>query len=41
MNGKYDNKLIGAVARETKLLESLEESMTLESYLLTDVSLSK
>jgi site-specific DNA-methyltransferase (cytosine-N4-specific) len=41
MNGKYDGKLIGAVARETKLLESLEEDITLESYLLTDGSLSK
>jgi DNA modification methylase len=41
MKGKYDNKLINAVARETKLVEALEDKMTLETYLLTDGSFSK
>ncbi|AIC17176.1 DNA-methyltransferase [Nitrososphaera viennensis] len=41
MKGTYDNKLINAVARETKLAESIEDKMTLETYLLTDGSFSK
>ncbi|MEM3160407.1 MAG: site-specific DNA-methyltransferase [Nitrososphaera sp.] len=40
IKGKYDAKLMNVVARETKLMESLEEKMTLESYLLADGSLS-
>lgn len=40
MNGKYDSKLVRAVARETRLAESIEDKMTLEAYLLTDGSLS-
>jgi len=40
MNGKYDAKLIDAVAREANLIESLKE-MSLETYLLTDGSLSR
>ena len=40
MNGRYDSKLVRAVARETRLAESVEDKMTLEDYLLTDGSLS-
>ena len=40
MNGRYDSKLVSAVARETRLAESVEDKMTLEDYLLTDGSLS-
>jgi site-specific DNA-methyltransferase (adenine-specific) len=40
IKGKYDAKLMNVVAREAKLMESLEEKMTLESYLLADGSLS-
>jgi len=39
MSGRYDSKLVRAVARETKLAESIEDKMTLENYLLTDGSL--
>lgn len=38
MKGKYDTKLIEAVAREASIIESLEDEMTLETYLLTDGS---
>jgi DNA modification methylase len=40
INGRYDSKLVRAVARETRLAESVEDKMTLEDYLLTDGSLS-
>ncbi len=40
MNGKYDAKLIQAVAKETNLIDSTEDEMTLETYLLADGSLS-
>ena len=40
MNGRYDSKLVRAVARETRLAESVEDKMTLEDYMLTDGSLS-
>jgi DNA modification methylase len=40
MNGRYDSKLVRAVARETRLAESIDDKMTLEAYLLTDGSLS-
>ena len=39
-NGRYDSKLVRAVARETRLAESVEDKMTLEDYLITDGSLS-
>jgi DNA modification methylase len=38
--GKYDNKLVSVVARETKLKSELEDDVTLETYLLTDGTLS-
>lgn len=41
MKGKYDINLTDIVARETHLVESLEDKMTLETYLLTDGSISK
>ena len=40
VKGEYDAKLINAVAKETSLMESLEDKMTLETYLLADGSLS-
>ena len=40
MNGKYDAKLMQAVARETNVIDSLEDERTLERYLLADASLS-
>lgn len=36
MNGRYDSKLIRAVAKEMRLAETIGDKMTLESYLLTD-----
>lgn len=41
MKGKYDAKLIGVVAKETNLIESAANKMTLETYLLTDGSMSR
>lgn len=40
MKGKYDAKLINVIARETNLIESVEDEMTLETYLLTNGTLS-
>jgi DNA modification methylase len=40
IRGKYDAKLINVVARETNLIESVEDKMTLETYLLADGSLN-